>query len=60
MHLIFLKAFKSLITKLILSAASQSFVEWLFFKIAKVLVKMTKNTLDDEALERIEKEYFKQ
>ena len=59
MHLIFLKAIKGLLTKLFLSAVSQSFMEWLFFKVAKALVKMTKNTMDDEVLEKLEKEYFK-
>ena len=53
-------AFKTLITKIVLSAFSQKFLEWAFFSCAESLVKSTKNTLDDEALAKLKEQYFEQ
>ncbi|MGI2068587.1 hypothetical protein [Shewanella baltica] len=51
------KAFINVGTKLLVSLASESLIEWAFFKIAKAVVKSTKTPHDDEWFQKIKETY---
>lgn len=56
---ILLTALKSIITRLLLAAATEKMVEYLLFAAAEKLVKSTKNPLDDQFLAELKKAYDK-
>lgn len=57
MH-IFVTALKAILTKLVLSMASEKVLEWLLFWVVGLLVKSTKTTKDDEFAEKIKAVYY--
>lgn len=52
-----LKGFTAFLTKLFMSFASEKLIEWLFFYLAKCIVKSSKTPHDDKLLEQVEKAY---
>lgn len=55
---IFLKALMAILTKFLLSLASEQMLEWAFFKIAGTVVESTSTTKDNEWYEKIKEVYF--
>lgn len=52
-----IKAFINVGTKLLVSLASESLIEWAFFKIAKAVVDSTETPHDNEWFEKIKQNY---
>lgn len=50
-------ALKSFGTKLLWSMVTEKMVEWMFFKVAQMVVSHTKTPHDDEWLAKIEESY---
>ena len=55
---IFLKALMAILTKILLSLASEQLLEWAFFKIAGTIVESTSTTKDNEWYDKIKEVYF--
>ncbi|QVJ07753.1 hypothetical protein S1R3Y_000045 [Vibrio phage vB_ValP_VA-RY-3] len=51
------KAILAFLTKLLLSVASEKFIEWFFFFVAEKYVASTTRTDDDEILLKIKESY---
>mgnify|MGYP001176918573 CR=1 FL=1 len=51
------KAFVSFFLKLVMSLATESFIEWLFFYVGELIVKSTKTQHDDIFLAKIKEIY---
>lgn len=52
------KVFGKIGVKLFASLATEKFMEWLLFFVARRIVESTKNTKDDELIKEIEKAYY--
>lgn len=55
---ILLVALKSILTKLILSMASEKVLEWLLFWVVDLIIKSTTNTRDDEFAQKVKQVYY--
>lgn len=51
------KALLGFLTNLVMSMASEKFIEWFFFYVAGKFVKATTRTDDDEILAKIKESY---
>ena len=47
----------TVLTKILVTAFSESMLKWTIFKVADAIVKSTKTPHDDEWLEQLKKEY---
>lgn len=54
----FLAGMKAILTKLILSMASEKVLEWLLFWVVDMIVKSTETTKDDEFAQKIKSVYY--
>jgi hypothetical protein len=54
---ILLKALGAILVKLFAAAASEAMLEWLLFKVAKVIVDSTKTPHDNEWFTKFKEEY---
>ncbi len=54
-----LKGLKKMVTKLLVSVLSEKVLKYVFFSVAKLIVKSTKTKLDDEFLATVEDAYNK-
>lgn len=54
---ILIKSLTSFGIKLFMTLASEKMIEWMFFKIARAIVKSTKTTQDDEWFNKLYTEY---
>lgn len=54
----FLAGMKAILTKLILSMASEKVLEWLLFWVVDMIVKSTETTKDDEFAQKIKQVYY--
>ena len=53
-----LKALATIGTKLFMSFATESMIEWLFFHVAQKVVESTKTAQDDEFIKKLEEIYY--
>ena len=54
---LFVKGGTAILTKLIISLASERMIEWSFFKVAEAVTKSTATPHDDEWLSKLREEY---
>ena len=54
---LFVKGGTAILTKLLISLASERMIEWSFFKVAEAVTKSTATPHDDEWLMKLREEY---